>query len=598
MEEEAEDPLFSPTTVAKEETEEEEEVEEGMMEENHQPPPNEGLTTATSNQMSMVLKRLARMERENKQKAKRVKLLESQVAELFGQLSEVKQELDRCKRIPTRLDVLSELPTELALMVLSFLPPTTVALASLVCKHWRALSNENFLWRQLCRRYFGLKGRTNKAEHHHHLPHGARKSTKVNWKDNFRKQTITGRRMMAGQPVKERSLDHMYEQQPHDKPSKNVYCLDVNRHCVVSGGNNNLLRVWSLATGECMATLTGHHDFVWCLCLQENIVCSGSRDATIKVWDVESAQCIKTLQPKGGERWIRCLKFSGNILASGAEDCKVNIWDLRTGQAEITLAGHEGLISCLQLNDELLVSGSSRDGSLRFWDIRAVTSSSSFSSRKTEDESLNWHNNKNKKKGGEEVMEEPEDVMVVEGAASTKTSRCLRRVVLKHGAPNCLQFDERVLLSGNSDRSILACDVTTGRLLARKMFCHERYVWTLQFDQLKMVSGGYDGMVKVWRMPSSASWSPSSSFHSSSSPHSSASSWALEEMASLKSTKQWISAVRFDDARIVHGNGNDVVIHEFDDFTSSSISATSTITASNSSPEEEDDSSVVVEVFH
>ena len=84
---------------------------------------------------------------------------------------------------------------------------------------------------------------------------------------------------------------------------------------VVSGSSDNTLKVWDVATGECVATLEGHSKpcvaasavlFVM-MCLRRRsgalpcprtggASCLGRSDNTLKVWDVATGECVATLE--------------------------------------------------------------------------------------------------------------------------------------------------------------------------------------------------------------------------------------------------------------------------------------------------------------
>ena len=58
--------------------------------------------------------------------------------------------------------------------------------------------------------------------------------------------------------------------------------IHLQRFCI------NFSKVWSLAEGSCLMTLTGHHDAVTCLNLtfDSRKVISGSLDHNLKFWDL------------------------------------------------------------------------------------------------------------------------------------------------------------------------------------------------------------------------------------------------------------------------------------------------------------------------
>jgi len=68
---------------------------------------------------------------------------------------------------------------------------------------------------------------------------------------------------------------------------------------------------------------------------------SGGADNTIRLWDTETGDLLATLS--GHSDWIRALAFNadGAILASGSADHSVGIWDMATGDGE-RLRGHPG----------------------------------------------------------------------------------------------------------------------------------------------------------------------------------------------------------------------------------------------------------------
>jgi WD40 repeat protein len=61
------------------------------------------------------------------------------------------------------------------------------------------------------------------------------------------------------------------------------------------------------------------------------MVLSGSDDQTIRLWDVASGQLLRVLE--GHQGWVFSATFSpnGRYLASGSNDETIGIWDVATG---------------------------------------------------------------------------------------------------------------------------------------------------------------------------------------------------------------------------------------------------------------------------
>jgi WD40 repeat protein len=65
---------------------------------------------------------------------------------------------------------------------------------------------------------------------------------------------------------------------------------------VISGSDDNTVKVWNLQTGEVQFTLQGHSDSVLAVAVTADgkRVISGSDDNTVKVWNLETGEEIAT----------------------------------------------------------------------------------------------------------------------------------------------------------------------------------------------------------------------------------------------------------------------------------------------------------------
>ncbi len=71
---------------------------------------------------------------------------------------------------------------------------------------------------------------------------------------------------------------------------------------------------------------------------------------------------------------ITALDFSepyGTLVSASQEDAQPRVWDLLTGEEIGRLRGHRGTIKCVQVEDQICLTGG-EDGTVRVWDLRRV----------------------------------------------------------------------------------------------------------------------------------------------------------------------------------------------------------------------------------
>ena len=141
---------------------------------------------------------------------------------------------------------------------------------------------------------------------------------------------------------------------------------------VVSGSSDKTLKMWDLATGGCRATFKGHTATVWgpTVTPDGKTVVSSSDDKTLKVWDLETGQCRATFKGHASSVTDVGVTPDGKTVVSGSHDATLKVWDLETGQCRATFKGHTGPIYCVAVTPDgkTVVSGSS-DNTLKVWDL-------------------------------------------------------------------------------------------------------------------------------------------------------------------------------------------------------------------------------------
>jgi WD40 repeat protein len=263
--------------------------------------------------------------------------------------------------------------------------------------------------------------------------------------------------------------------------------------CVVSGSDDNTLRVWDVDSGQVLTTLEGHTDSVWAVAVfPDGRIVSGSNDHTLRVWDGESGQVLATIE--GHTDSVRAVAvFPDGRIVSGSDDHTLRVWDGESGQVLATLEGHTDSVRAVAVfPDGRIVSGSD-DHTLRVWD------GGSGQALATLEGHTMW------------VMAVAvfPDGRVVSGSWDTfrvwdvQSGRSL--VILEGSMIMDLGVtvlpDGRVV-SGHMDTNTLRVwDAGSGRPLADLVGHQGRVSAVAAFPDGRVVSSSFDGTLRVWDVP-------------------------------------------------------------------------------------------------
>ncbi|KAG9127299.1 phosphatidylinositol kinase- protein kinase tor1 [Ceratobasidium sp. 392] len=157
--------------------------------------------------------------------------------------------------------------------------------------------------------------------------------------------------------------------QAHDDWVRYVVPSDDGK-LLATCSNDHTARLWDASTAENKMEMRGHENVVEVVVFAPvaaypaihelasiesadknktpgQYIATGSRDRTIRIWSSASGQCLKTLA--GHHNWVRGLVFhpNGQLLLSACDDKTIRVWDLKTGRCTKTIEAHDHFVTSL-----------------------------------------------------------------------------------------------------------------------------------------------------------------------------------------------------------------------------------------------------------
>jgi WD40 repeat protein len=223
---------------------------------------------------------------------------------------------------------------------------------------------------------------------------------------------------------------------------------------LLSGGEDQTLKLWDVASGKELRTFIGHRDAVTSVAFSPDgrLAVSGSSDSTLRLWEVASGHELQTTESLGWKVTSVAFSPDGKFVASAADDSQVKLWALPKLERMRTFTGHGWRVTSVAFSPDgnFSLSGS-EDDSLKLWDVAK----------------------------GQEVRS------------------------FRNGLANvtCVAFspDGRFGLSGGRDKAVKLWNLTNGREVQR-FEGHRQPVRSVAFtrDGRFAISASEDGTIKVW----------------------------------------------------------------------------------------------------
>jgi len=129
------------------------------------------------------------------------------------------------------------------------------------------------------------------------------------------------------------------------------------------------IRIWSFS-GSIIRTIMENVGIVMSVAYTSDgqLLISGSENNIIKIWQPATGNLIRTLKGHSGAVNSLAITSDNKILVSGSEDQTIKLWEIETGEEICTLTGHTGIVYSVAISpdNQTIVSGS-QDGTIKIW---------------------------------------------------------------------------------------------------------------------------------------------------------------------------------------------------------------------------------------
>lgn len=158
--------------------------------------------------------------------------------------------------------------------------------------------------------------------------------------------------------------------------------LSPNGKTLATGGYDQKIKLWDIATRKAMATIAGHNGSINSLAFRPDgkVLASASADRTIKLWNAMTGARLDTFSQPLKEQFAVVFTADGKRLLAGGADNRIRVWSVsaeaKEGSNPIQMSkfAHEGAVLSLTFSaDGRTLMSSASDKSIKLWNAADIS---------------------------------------------------------------------------------------------------------------------------------------------------------------------------------------------------------------------------------
>ncbi|XP_065174470.1 ribosome biogenesis protein wdr12-like [Sycon ciliatum] len=259
----------------------------------------------------------------------------------------------------------------------------------------------------------------------------------------------------------------------------------------ITGAADEALSMWQFFPEDgvcrCLHTYSGHGRSVDCLAM-DNVgsrFCSGSWDRTVRVWSAVPDQLADTAHvANGGAKRKK---------TSSASDAQSDAVDK---QALVTLTGHSEAVSSLAWLDSASIASASWDHCIKLWDLESASLTATLAGN-------NVFNSISYSTASRLIVSGNSDRSVRLWDPRSDTALVQKMLRFHTGWVSCVQWspdNEHQLVSGSFDKTVCQWDIRSPKAPLYSMTGHTDKVMCVSWSERDLVvSGGADAQLRLYK---------------------------------------------------------------------------------------------------